>query len=147
MNRISGTHLIVDAYVADPASLSAEHITRVFEEVVQVLEMELLGEPVVRSVPVDPNHLETDQDEGGVSVIMPITTSHLAAHAWPLRSAIMLDIFSCKPFATDAAVRLIVERFGCRHYRHEVVSRLDPINAASTKTTSAEERWMPWIRG
>jgi S-adenosylmethionine decarboxylase len=129
MQKIAGTHLIIDAYVRNPNELTKQHIKQHFDRIVKELEMQFIDpiKPMLAvDVPLEADKLSTDDDEGGISVIAPITTSHLSAHAWPLRGAIMLDIFSCKPFDAEHALSIIDHLFGFSVYRHYIIDRIDP---------------------
>jgi hypothetical protein len=74
-------------------------------------------------IKLEPEKLETDDDEGGVSYFCQITTSHIAAHTWELRRAIMLDVFSCKPFDTSVVFRVLDQYLNFDHYVVHVVDR------------------------
>ena len=98
--KLGGLHLMLDGYATrldEGTLLSAVH------GLVVLLGMEMMGEPLVKIVPERPELVGTDEDEGGVSVIAPITTSHIAIHAWPVRGAVQADVFSCKDFDSFAA--------------------------------------------
>ena len=126
MRTIAGTHLIIDAYTLTADVLKPDYIVAAFQRLIGTLKMEQLGEPVIRAVGLRPDLLSTDDDEGGVSVIMPITTSHLSLHGWPLRQAMMLDIFSCHPFDAEVAFRQIARDFQFTRSHHYIVDRVDP---------------------
>jgi len=144
MYSISGVHLIVDAYVADAAVLTTGHILHMCDDLIVALGMQKLGEPVIREVPVQPALLATTEDEGGLSIIVPITTSHLAIHTWPERRALMMDIFSCRSFDTDQAYRLVAQslQFTCAK-RHEV-HRADP--KLTLLASSEPPAYFPWTQ-
>lgn len=89
-------------------------------KLVKALEMKMLGKPVSHWVPTDPSKLDTDEDDGGWSIFVQITTSHIAVHAWPLRRAFMMDIFSCKPFSLSRAELLVKEELGVERDRCSV---------------------------
>jgi len=126
MKSIAGTHLIVDAYVTHHSTLTKNSILEIFCKLVKLLGMEYLDRPLVWDLPIDESKLDSPLDEGGISVIVPITTSHLSAHCWPARNALMLDVFSCKPFSVEEALDLIRTEFGIRSIHYTVVDRLDP---------------------
>lgn len=126
MRQINGTHLIVDGYVKDSSVFSPKNMLRLFDTLVETLGMQYLTKPMVTPVELEPNKLETDDDEGGVSYFCQITTSHIAAHTWELRHAIMLDVFSCKPFDTKAAFGVLEQSLDFDHYVIRVVDRQDP---------------------
>lgn len=126
MQQIAGTHLIVDGYVRDSKVFSQEGMLQMFDELVAALGMQYLTRPMATPVELEPVKLETDQDEGGVSYFCQITTSHIAAHTWELRSAVMLDVFSCKPFDVNAAFDVLDNHLGFAYYNARVVDRRDP---------------------
>jgi S-adenosylmethionine/arginine decarboxylase-like enzyme len=129
MRRISGTHLIIDAYVNDSSKLSEQNMRDSFDTIVSELGMQYIDPlqgALSFSVPLEGSKLNTEDDEGGITVYAPITTSHLSAHAWPLRRAVMLDVFSCKHFDIEVALHCISKLFGFKSYNLHVVERTDP---------------------
>ena len=129
MQRIAGTHLIVDGYVENPTVFSESNMLQMFDALVGALGMQYLTPPMVTPVELEPEKLATDDDEGGVSFFCQITTSHIAAHTWELRGAIMLDVFSCKPFDCDRAFAVLDNHLQFSYYEARVVDRTDPIGA------------------
>jgi S-adenosylmethionine decarboxylase len=124
MNKISGTHLIIDGHVADAASLDPENIVDLFDGLVESLGMKYLTPPQATRVKIKPENLGNGEDDGGWSVFAQITTSHIALHGWPLRKAFMMDIFSCKPFDVPEARRLVnksldVTAWHCQDFARE----------------------------
>jgi S-adenosylmethionine decarboxylase len=126
MNKIAGTHLLIDGYVRDGNSLNPDSICTLFDRLVETLRMQYLQRPTAIRVPIDATKLASDEDEGGWSVICQITTSHIALHGWPMRGAFMMDIFSCKEFDPDAAQRVVLEMLQVTDYRKQVIHRTDP---------------------
>lgn len=127
MNAISGRHLIIDAYVKDGSVLNnPDTLVGLFDDLVDELGMEYLQRPAAYRVPTDPKRIDSDQDDGGWSVICQITTSHIALHGWPLRNAVMMDVFSCHDFDVDRARALIWERLGVTDAIVRDVERTDP---------------------
>jgi len=126
MNKISGTHLLIDGYVRDGNTLNPDSICTLFDRLVETLRMQYLQRPTAIRVPIDAAKLASDEDEGGWSVICQITTSHIALHGWPMRGAFMMDIFSCKEFDPDAAQRVVTEMLQVTDCRTQVIRRTDP---------------------
>jgi S-adenosylmethionine decarboxylase len=126
MRTISGKHLLIDGYVRDGKSLNPDTLCTLFDRLVETLQMEYLQRPTAIRVPMDPAKIESEDDEGGWSVICQITTSHIALHGWPMRGAFMMDIFSCKAFDEAAARALVTEQLGVTESRHQVIQRTDP---------------------
>jgi len=144
MYNISGVHLIIDAYVVDAATLTAEHLLRTCDDLIVALGMQKLGKPVVREVPVQVELLSTKEDEGGLSIIVPITTSHLAIHTWPERRALMMDIFSCRPFDADQAYQIAAQRLHFAYAKRHDVHRVDP--KTTLQLSTPPPNYFPWQR-
>jgi len=126
MRDICGTHMLIDGYVEDASSLEPERLVALFDVLVEVLEMEYLQRPQAIQVPLDEGKLDSEEDEGGWSVICQITTSHISLHGWPMRKAFMMDIFSCKPFDTDDAKQVVYAWLGVWQASVQVIERLGP---------------------
>lgn len=126
MKTIAGLHLLVDGYVRDGNTLNPDTLTSLFDRLVDTLQMQYLQRPIALRVPMDPHKLQTDDDEGGWSVICQITTSHISLHGWPLRGAFMMDIFSCVEFDVDAAKAVVCEALGVTDLRAQLIQRTDP---------------------
>ena len=123
MQRISGRHLILDVYVRDAHALEPGWLCSLCDLLVAELGMEYLQRPAATRVPERPDRLSGDEDEGGWSVICQITTSHIAIHGWPLRRAVMMDVFSCRDFDADRARDIVWDQLGLVEARVQVVSR------------------------
>ena len=126
MQQINGLHLLMDGFVQDPSHLAPEEIINLFDALVDELGMQYLQPPMALRVKVDPLRLVTDDDDGGWSVVAQITTSHIALHSWPLRSAFMMDIFSCKTFDAQAAEALVRQHLGVTEAKMTLVQRTGP---------------------
>lgn len=126
MRKISGTHLLIDGYVTDGNTLNPDTICTLFDRLVETLDMQYLQRPTAIRVPIDPDKLDSGDDEGGWSVICQITTSHIALHGWPMRGAFMMDIFSCKEFEPAAAEAVVRECLQVTEASTSVIHRSDP---------------------
>ena len=127
MNRISGRHLIIDAYVKDNTILnSPDSLCDLFDKLVAALDMTYLQRPTAMRVTQDASCVDTSDDDGGWSVICQITTSHIALHTWPLRNAIMMDVFSCHDFDVEKAKAIIWEHLGITEANVQNIERIDP---------------------
>lgn len=126
MKALAGTHLIVDGYVDSADVLGQKNLYAMFDALVKALDMRYLTFPVAAQVKLDPKKLDSEHDEGGVSIYCQITTSHIAAHTWPLRKAIMLDIFSCRSFDSDAAFSVLNKFLQFTIFKKYVLDRNDP---------------------
>lgn len=130
----AGTHLIMDAYVRDPAVFSKDRLEYLFTQLIQALEMKPLAKAAFYEVPVDPAVLERVQrtgqfeDEGGITGFQVISTSHMALHAWPLQGFFSLDAFSCRPFDANLAASVVRETLGVKSDNTTILQRTKPEN-------------------
>jgi len=109
-NVIDGLHLLVDGRVNDPSQVFLqENLKSLMLKLVDDLKMELIWGPEFKCVELDSSKLTGDvfQDEGGTSGICMIGTSHISIHVWPLRRFFHMDVFSCKSFDQDIAMKTI----------------------------------------
>jgi S-adenosylmethionine decarboxylase len=114
-NVIDGLHLIADGQVPErriKEAFSEKGLTTLMLDLVKVLDMQLIFGPLFKEVEIEPEKLTGDvfQDEGGISGICMIGTSHISVHVWPLRQHVSMDVFSCKPFDEEKA-RSVIEGF------------------------------------
>jgi len=67
--------------------------------------MKAYGEPILE-------HFAThDPDKAGFSLVQLIETSNITAHFVDKNGNIYMDIFSCKPFGTDVAIKVVQQFF------------------------------------
>jgi len=126
MKKIAGTHVLIDGYVRDGKTLNPDTICTLFDRLVERLQMRYLQPPTAIRVPLDPEKLDSSEDEGGWSVICQITTSHIALHGWPMRGAFMMDIFSCRGFDAEAAIETVRQALDVVDWQVRTIDRTDP---------------------
>ena len=127
--RVAGWHLIFDGRVEKGhAELLGDvpYLDRLFRDLVQLLNMEILVEPAFRAVPTDPDKLETEHDEGGVTGMAVITTSHISIHTWPLRAQFSFDVYSCRPFEEAIVIDFLKERLSVAQQTTHWIERVWP---------------------
>lgn len=124
-NVIRGVHLTLDGETRNTAKFSKENLTSLIGALVKALEMDIIFGPVFKEVELDPSKLTGDAfiDEGGLSAMCMISTSHISIHCWPLRGQFMFDAFSCKEFDVDHAKTLVREYLHADRMKSHVVSR------------------------
>jgi S-adenosylmethionine/arginine decarboxylase-like enzyme len=129
----AGTHLIIDGEVADPKVFTRTKIEGLFTQIIAALGMTALDKPQVYEVPVDPEVLRrveltgNFEDEGGVTGIVVISTSHITCHCWPLQNFFSMDCFSCKDYNTELALSIIRETLGVTKANVNVQQRRKPL--------------------
>jgi S-adenosylmethionine decarboxylase len=83
-------------------------------ELIGILGMQMLGEAHLYEVETEIAKLgvEPFEDEGGVTGVCVLSTSHCAIHTWPLRPFFVLDVYSCRDFEPSAVEHHLVKRLG-----------------------------------
>ena len=59
----------------------------------------------------------------GLSGFVMIAESHISMHTFPEKDYVFIDVFSCKGFDVDSALKLLVSAFGAKKYIKNVVAR------------------------
>ena len=83
-------------------------------ELVELLGMRLLGAPHLYEVETEIAKLgvEPFEDEGGVTGICVLSTSHCSIHTWPLRPYFVMDVYSCRDFETELIEQHLAKSLG-----------------------------------
>ncbi len=104
---------------------SVSNVEAFLRDAVDRLGMRMLGEPHLYEVECEIEKLGAHpfEDEGGVTGVCVLSTSHCSIHTWPLRPFFVLDVYSCRDFEPRAIEALLVERFGGYHLQVTDVSR------------------------
>lgn len=125
----AGWHLTYDAIVnpehvsnlADPVFLE-----NALSDLVKLLEMEPLDRPHMYRVELDPSKLETEEDEGGVTGTLVISTSHVSIHTWPMRERFSMDVYSCKKYDHHRVEAFLWDRFNVKRRSTHWLTRVWP---------------------
>lgn len=110
---IEGRHVKFLGHGCDPAKLgNVEHVKATITALVEACGMRALG---LHAYDVDIEiaklRAEPFEDEGGITVVGVLSTSHAAIHTWPARGFFVLDVYSCRDFDPDAVRRLLFAAF------------------------------------
>lgn len=118
---MSGRHIKVLGRGDRDLLSSLAEIDRFLVDLVARLEMRALGDPHLYEVvqEIAKMSVEPFEDEGGVTGVVVLSTSHCAIHTWPLRhhsldnrEMFVLDIYSCRDFVPGTVLELVRTRFG-----------------------------------
>jgi len=128
MSKSAGLHVILDGYVSDSGVFNSDSLKNIFKKLAEALEMKIIMGPDFLEVELDPTKLQSDvfQDEGGITGMCVISTSHMSIHCWPIRKCFSIDVFSCKDFDSVKAVKIIKDLLGVEAYNLNVVERFFP---------------------
>ena len=116
---IGGRHIKVIG-IGDPERLrSVSDIRDLLASLVAALDMRALGPPHIYEVEENLRRIECEpfEDEGGVTGVVVLSTSHCAVHTWPLRARFVLDVFSCRNFDPSIVARLVRATFATTRLR------------------------------
>ncbi len=113
-----GLELIIDLKNCDLSDLSEEKMTKFFIELCDRINMIRHGKPLMWEDYSDEPHLN------GISGIQFIETSNVVCHALPLLKAVYINLFSCKEFLPDDALKFCMEFWNSNSENHTVVTRV-----------------------
>lgn len=108
-------HLIVEGYGCAPRHLQDESRARWFLEAFPGrIGMTRITEPMVHRF---------ESGGGGVSGIVIIAESHVSVHTFPETGRLSIDVFSCKAYDTDEAIRLLHGYYPMEAEAHHIIER------------------------
>jgi len=87
--------------------------------VIELAGMRRLMGPHVCSVDLQIAKMHQDpfDDEGGVTGVVVLSTSHAAIHTWPLQEFFVFDMYSCRTFNDKVVEAALVSAFGAYRMR------------------------------
>lgn len=111
-------HLVVDAFVDDAARISEiEPIFDLLNSLPDEIGMTKIIQPYVfRYNGVVP-------EDWGVTGVVIIAESHISIHTFPEHKRFHMDVFSCKAFDSEEAMRIIEDRLGVTRRAADVIRR------------------------
>src|SRR5580658_7094067 len=95
-----GRHVKILGRGAAALLADVKNVEEMLRELIALLGMRLLGAPHLYEVGTEIAKLgvEPFEDEGGVTGVCVLSTSHCSIHTWPLRSFFVMDVYSCRDF-------------------------------------------------
>lgn len=113
-----GVHLMVDGYGCDRAVLEdIQAIYDFLDRYPEEMEMTKIMPPYVF------RYVGSVPEDWGISGFVLIAESHISIHTFPEKQYISVDMFSCKPFDTDRAVKALKEYFSIQKCEIHVLDR------------------------
>ena len=111
-------HLLIDGYGADPERLWDQPFLRNFldEYPVRLGMTKITAPKVLRyNAPLE--------EDSGITGFVVIAESHISVHTFPHRRYVNIDIFSCKSFDSDKALREVQALFGLQRVKSWLLGR------------------------
>lgn len=109
-----GRHIKVLGRGAASRMGDAKTVESMLVDLIDVLGMRMLDKAHMYEVETEIAKLgvEPFEDEGGVTGICVLSTSHCSIHTWPLRPFFVMDVYSCRDFNPADIERFLVTRLG-----------------------------------
>jgi S-adenosylmethionine decarboxylase len=109
-----GRHIKVLGRGAPSRLGDGKTVETMLRDLVDVLGMRLLDKPHMYEVELEIQKLgvEPFEDEGGVTGVCVLSTSHCSIHTWPLRPFFVLDVYSCRDFDPSKVEQHLFDRLG-----------------------------------
>ena len=114
-------HLIIDGYAKDPEKITDTQFIHQFLDTYP----KQIGMTKV-SIPKVSQYRDLEIEEDGVSGFVLLAESHISIHSFPERAYINIDIFSCKDFDPEQALKGLEEKFGLANVRSYILNRPHP---------------------
>ena len=122
-------HLVIDGYKGDPDKMwDVDLVRRFLDEYPATLGMTKICEPQVQE------YNGPKSEDSGVSGFVIIAESHISIHTFPHRDYVNVDVFSCKAFDNERALRDVKALFSLGEVRTWVIDRgLEHLEAKRTQ--------------
>jgi S-adenosylmethionine decarboxylase len=111
-------HLIIDGYGGDPQKMQdVEFIYKMLDSYPSKIGMTKISTPHVSK------YVGSKPEDWGVSGFVLIAESHISIHTFPERFYINIDVFSCKEFDAEQAIKGFKQDFGLTDVRSYILNR------------------------
>ncbi|KPJ53124.1 MAG: hypothetical protein AMJ37_01870 [Dehalococcoidia bacterium DG_18] len=111
-------HLIIDGYRGDVQKMQdVDFIYQLLDIYPSQIGMTKISPPKVSK------YIGSKSEDWGVSAFVLIAESHISIHTFPERSYINIDIFSCKEFNAEQAIKDLQQKFGLAEVRSYILNR------------------------
>ncbi len=111
-------HLIIDGYGGDSQLLAEGAVLeKLLDEFPAQIGMTKIAPPAVY------RYVGSKPQDWGYSGYVVIAESHISFHTFPARNCLWADVFSCKDFDADKAIRLIKQAFALQDVQAQVLPR------------------------
>ena len=128
-------HLLIDGSFGDIDKMyNQEALTSFLREYPSTLGMNIIHWPVVLP------YSAPDPLDSGISGFVVIAESHISVHTFPERDYINIDIFSCRSFDSDKAIRDVKTFFSLKNIKSWLIERGLEYLDRETQTPNAINR-------
>lgn len=114
-------HLIIDGYGGNPQSMQDVNLVyQLLDSYPDKIGMVKLAPPKVSK------YVGPKPQDGGISAFVGLAESHISIHTFLQQSYVSIDIFSCKKFDAEQAVRDFRDKLGLTKVKTYVIDRPKP---------------------
>jgi len=134
-----GPHLTLDMYNCDEDKISDKNfIFDLLDELPEKIGMHKISKPQLIFYPGK----ESSFDKGGISGFILIAESHISIHTFIEQKFASIDIFSCKSFDVEKAVKIVMDKLGAEKVEKHFImrGREFPRDVDKVKTIMIKER-------
>ena len=111
-------HLTIDGFGGNPEKLASEELVRgLLERYPEAIGMTKIAGPHVQ------RYVGSKPEDWGVSGFVLIAESHISVHTFPDHGYVWVDVFSCKGFDAEAALRIAREAFDLQEVQTRILER------------------------
>ena len=119
-----GIELILDLHGCDAAKFTRPSITKYFEELCVLIDMQREDLHFWDDVGLSEEDKQTSPHTQGTSAVQFILTSSIVIHTLDQLQAVYINIFSCKVYDPKVAEKFSVEWFGATDYTARFIDRV-----------------------
>ncbi|MBA7467245.1 MAG: adenosylmethionine decarboxylase [Dehalococcoidia bacterium] len=111
-------HLLIDGFGANRKTLESEDlIYELLDHYPSQIGMTKVEPPRVHK------YIGSKPEDWGISGFVLIAESHISIHTFPERRYVNIDIFSCKDFDSEQAIRELKDRFEFTEIKSYLLNR------------------------
>jgi len=118
-----GKELILDLHRCDPATFTRKNIKNYFRDLCKLIDMERCKLSWWDDYGLPPEECQIDPNLKGTTAIQFILTSNITIHTLDLLNNAYINIFSCKDFDADAAIKFSANWFNGEIVNSHVIER------------------------
>ena len=119
-----GIELILDLHGCDVSKFNRASITEYFEQLCDLIDMQREDLHFWDDVGLPEEEKQTSPHTKGSSAVQFILTSSIVIHTLDLLEAAYINIFSCKEYDKDLALKITKEWFGAKECKAHFIERM-----------------------
>src|SRR4030042_679623 len=119
-----GFELIIDLHGCDVSTFNRESLDAYFAKLCKAIKMKKCERYFWDDIGLPEEQKQTSPHTKGSSAVQFILTSSIVIHTLDLLEAAYVNIFSCKKFDKEIAVKITKEWFGAKKVRTHFIERI-----------------------